>query len=127
MRQAIQDVTDFHIACDIPILHVPTFPHSDRVELRVKLIDEEVNKELLPAIERRDMVAVADGIADSIYVLTGMALEFGIPLECVWEAVQAANMAKLDPITGKVRRREDGKVLKPDGWQPPDIHKAIYG
>jgi predicted HAD superfamily Cof-like phosphohydrolase len=64
---------------------------------------------------------IADAIADSIYVLVGTALEYGIPLDRVWAAVRAANMAKVDPVTGLVRKRADGKILKPDGWQPPDI------
>ena len=33
----------------------------------------------------------------------------------------ATNFAKIDPDTGKVRKREDGKVLKPEGWQPPNL------
>jgi predicted HAD superfamily Cof-like phosphohydrolase len=64
---------------------------------------------------------IADAIADSIYVLVGTALEYGIPLDRVWNAVQAANMAEVDPVTGLVRKRTDGKILKPDGWLPPDI------
>jgi len=127
VKQAIQDVADFHRACGVPILLTPHFPEDDRIELRINIMDEEFNKELLPAINRRDMIATADGIADAIYVLVGTALEFGIPLEWVWDAVQAANMAKVDPVTGLVRRRADGKVLKPDGWQPPDIEKVLYG
>lgn len=127
MKQAVQDVADFHRACGVPIPESPEFPAIDRINLRFELISEEVVGELLKAIVRRDMVATADGIADSIYVLVGTALEFGIPLERVWDAVQAANMAKVDPVTGLVRRRADGKVLKPDGWLPPDIEKALYG
>jgi hypothetical protein len=36
-------------------------------------------------------------------------------------------MAKVDPVTGLVRRRDDGKVLKPEGWKAPDVVKAVYG
>ena len=91
----------------------------------MELIREEVNRELLPAMEAGDMPEIADAMADSIYVIVGAALEYGIPLDRVWAAVQRANMAKVDPATGKVRKRHDGKVLKPEGWTPPDISAAL--
>ena len=49
----------------------------------------------------------------------------GIPLDRVWAAVHRSNMAKVDPATGKVIKRADGKVLKPEGWTPPDIPAAL--
>lgn len=146
MFSALQDVADFHKACDIPMLSSPGIPDRDRVELRISLIEEEVNKELIAALHRvrqvsdvirnsdvdtvvnwktKSLVEIADGIADSIYVLIGTALEFGIPLDDVWDKVQESNMDKVDPATGKVRKREDGKVLKPEGWKPPDIAEVI--
>lgn len=127
MISLLWDVRDFHTVCDLPILHNPMIPSPERVELRWKLVDEEVNKELKPAMDAEDLVGIADAIADSIYVLVGTAIEYGIPLDYVWRAVQAANMAKVDPATGKVRKREDGKVLKPEGWVAPDIKRIIEG
>lgn len=121
MKQCIDDVTAFHVACDVPILSTPTIPSPERVELRMELIREEVNRELLPAMAAADLPEIADAMADSIYVIVGAAIEYGIPLAKIWELVQSANMAKADPITGKVRKREDGKVLKPDGWISPNI------
>jgi len=125
MIEAIKDVAAFHLACDIPILAAPTVPSPSRVDLRVDLIEEEVNRELIPAMRKGDLVEIADAMADSVYVIIGAALEYGIPLDHVWAAVQDANMAKVDPVTGKVWRREDGKVLKPPGWTPPDIRGAL--
>lgn len=132
MRRLIEDVTAFHLACDVPVRFIPMEPEAPRRKLRIKLIDEEVNRELIPALIRGDMAKIADGLTDSIYVHVGAAIEYGIPLEKIWEIVQRANMAKVDPVTGKVRKREDGKVLKPDGWQPPDdeiakvLEEAIF-
>jgi len=132
-------VAAFHRAGDIPIANRPIAPNSDRVRLRAKLIDEEC-QEVLSAMfadwhrDREidagrvevDLLGVADGLADLIYVVVGAALEFGIPLDRVWDEVQAANMRKVAP-DGRVRRRSDGKLLKPRGWQPPDIETAVFG
>jgi predicted HAD superfamily Cof-like phosphohydrolase len=126
MKTALRDVEDFHRVCDLPILATPTIPSAERAGLRIELIEEEVNRELLPAMRANDLVSIADAMADSIYVIVGAALEYGIPLDKVWAEVQRANMTKCDIFTGKVKYREDGKVLKPDGWQPPNI-AAILG
>jgi predicted HAD superfamily Cof-like phosphohydrolase len=64
-------------------------------------------------------------MADSIYVIVGAAIEYGIPLAAIWQAVQDSNMLKVDPTTGKVIRREDAKILKPPNWQPPDIERIL--
>lgn len=125
MQKVISDLRDFHVACDVPILNEPTIPPLPRKALRRRLIDEEVNKELIPALDADDLEKIADGIADGIYVLVGTALEYGIPLEYVWAEVQRSNMQKVDPKTGKVCRREDGKILKPEGWTPPDIRGVL--
>jgi len=49
----------------------------------------------------------------------------GYDIQGAWDEVVKTNMAKVDPATGKVRRREDGKILKPEGWKPPDMSKFI--
>jgi predicted HAD superfamily Cof-like phosphohydrolase len=121
VRTVIKDVAAFHRATDTPVLDKPQIISADRMGLRWRLIDEEVNTELVAAMAAKSLPDIADAIADSIYVLVGTALEYGIPLDRVWNAVQAANMAKVDPVTGLVRKRTDGKILKPDGWLPPDI------
>jgi predicted HAD superfamily Cof-like phosphohydrolase len=120
MKSIMDDVRVFHEACDVPVLDKPQIPSQERCHLRNSLNDEEW-EELWSALDRGDLVGIADALADLIYVLVGMALEYGIPLDKVWDAVQQTNIAKIDPATGKVRKREDGKILKPDGWQPPDI------
>lgn len=121
---AVADVRAFHEATGTPALDRPAFPSFERVDLRASLVEEEM-AELEAALIERSLPAVADAIADLIYVLIGTALEFGISLDRVWAEVQRSNMAKVDPATGKVRRREDGKVLKPEGWTPPDIAGAL--
>lgn len=128
MQSILNDVAAFHRACDVPVVETgPSEPATDRIDLRLRLINEE-HGELTTAMYRGDLVAIADGIVDLIYVLIGTALEYGfLALPAVWAAVQRANMAKVDPATGRVAKRSDGKVLKPAGWQPPDVEGALYG
>lgn len=69
---------------------------------------------------------VVDGIIDTMVTLTGLGYSMGVDMEKAWAEVHASNMAKIDPTTGKVIRREsDGKVLKPEGWAPPDLVKVV--
>ena len=115
MSDWFQDVLEFHKAMGHYIGNTPQFPDFLVIELRHALEQEEFS-ELCSAVINRDIVGVADGIADLIYVLIGRAISFGIDLRPVFAAVHKANMAKVDgPI------RADGKKLKPEGWKPPDI------
>jgi predicted HAD superfamily Cof-like phosphohydrolase len=126
MQGLLEDVRAFHEMTGAHIGTEPDAPSFRRVELRDRLIDEEVNKELRPALLSGDLVKIADGLADSIFVLVGTAIEYGIPLDRVWHAVQQANMAKRDPVTGAIRRDPGGKILKPEGWKEPNIIESLF-
>jgi predicted HAD superfamily Cof-like phosphohydrolase len=102
---------------------VPKVPTNERVALRRRLIEEEY-EELIEALDEGDLAHIAKEAADVIVVVLGAMAEYGIPFDEVWKAVHASNMAKVGE-DGKVARREDGKVLKPDGWEPPNIEKII--
>jgi predicted HAD superfamily Cof-like phosphohydrolase len=115
-------VAEFHRAFGVPSLDRPGFPDG-RVSLRINLITEEF-VELLLAIGQRDIVEVADALADLLVVTYGTALEFGIPIDEVFEEVHDSNMSKLDE-NGKPIYREDGKVLKGPNWRPPDIRHIL--
>jgi len=65
-------------------------------------------------------------VLDLIVVLIGYGLSRGWPMNEGWAEVMRSNMAKIDPRTGAVRRREDGKILKPEGWTPPDLASLIH-
>ena len=124
IHNVLCDVTNFHIAMQMPIrCSIPYFPQQPRIDLRLDLVQEEVN-ELATACRERNLPEVADAIVDAIYVLVGMGVEFGIPIVEVWDAVQAANMAK---VGGP--KRADGKQLKPAGWKPADVAAILrkYG
>ncbi len=93
--------------------------------MRARLLDEEVREFHNALSEDDNIIELADALADIIYIVVGTALEFGIPLDRVWTEVQRSNMAKVDPTTGKAKHRVDGKILKPEGWTPPDIVAAF--
>lgn len=124
MKSLLNDVRAFHEACDVPVATSVGFPSRERVELRQRLLREEY-LEWLHAVSERDMVEVADALADMVYIIAGTALEFGIPLDRVWDEVQRSNMAKVDPVSGKVTKRPDGKVTKPQGWEGPRIGEVL--
>lgn len=116
MHKWQEDVQAFHEKFGALVNKQPTVPGMGERHLRRALIDEEVNKELGPAIIDGDLVKIADGMADAIYVILGTAVAFGIDLEPIWEEVHRTNMLK--EAGGK---RADGKILKPAGWKPPDV------
>lgn len=97
---------------------------EDRLQLRLGLIEEEFDRELRPAVAKRDIVETADALGDIIYVVVGFALELGVDLDAVIGEIQASNMTKLG-ADGQVTRREDGKVLKGPNYVKPDIAKVL--
>jgi len=116
----IDDVEAFHKASGQLILGDDQRPGLTRRVLRHRLLREEMN-ELEDALIGSDIVEVADAYADIIYIVLGSAL-MHIGKERflrVWSEVHRTNMAKCP--NGKSTSREDGKIVKPDGWTPPDI------
>ena len=88
-----------------------------QAELYADLIREEFD-EFCAATSKVDR---ADAVIDLIVVLIGYGHSMGWKLAALWDEVHRSNMDKVDPATGDVRRREDGKILKPTGWTPPDV------
>ena len=117
-------VEDFMEAMEQEVNTVPTFPEEDVQRLRLDLIEEELD-ELHYAIDNKDMVEIADALGDLLYVVYGAGHAFGIDLDECFKEIHASNMSKLGP-DGKPIKREDGKVLKPDTFFPPDL-KSILG
>jgi predicted HAD superfamily Cof-like phosphohydrolase len=111
-------VRDFHEAFGQRVGTKPTLPNYGERELRIRLMGEEF-KEYNQAEENDDLTNLAVELADIIYIACGTAVSYGIPLDEVFEAIHNANMEKL--VDGKVIRREDGKIKKPEGWKPADI------
>jgi len=133
-----KQVREFHEKFGITVRKTPTVPSAEEMRLRAKLIMEEAIEvlEAMGAGEKHlealrsevkwtirtiygdniDLVKVADGFADLDYVVEGARSVFGIDGEPIANIVHAANMRK---VGGK--RAPDGKVLKPEGWMPPDV------
>lgn len=88
--------------------------------LYLELVREEFI-ELVEAVDAGDEIEVLDALVDILVVTIGAGHSMGANMEGAWNEVMRTNFAKIDPETGKVRKREDGKVLKPEGWQPPEL------
>ena len=94
--------------------------------LYTRLINEEV-QELWSANSNGDKVECLDALIDILVVTTGAIHSLGADGIGAWREVMRTNFAKIDQETGKVRKREDGKVLKPDGWHPPNLKPYLKG
>lgn len=66
-----------------------------------------------------------DALVDAWYYSLNIAAKHGVNMSKIFDVVHKANMDKRDPETGKFLRREDGKIIKPKGWQSPDITGQI--
>ena len=89
-------------------------------KLYLSLIKEEYG-ELRDAVKAKDEVETLDALIDILVVTIGAAHAMGYDAEGAWNEVMKTNFAKIDPETGSVRRREDGKILKPEGWKAPEL------
>ena len=116
MTNPFRDQEKFMKACDQQV------DGSDALQygMYLKLIDEEW-KELQDALEANDRIEQLDALIDILVVTIGAIHSGGFDAEGAWKEVMKTNFAKIDKETGKVRKRDDGKVLKPLGWVPPDL------
>jgi predicted HAD superfamily Cof-like phosphohydrolase len=148
----ISKVSEFHKTFDAPILESPQIPSEERCQLRVSLLQEELN-ELSDAIKNNDIVEIADALCDLQYVLSGAILEFGLSrkFDELFDEVQRSNMSKAcnsiqesietigyykkkDGTEGGykqkgdkwiVYRTSDNKVLKSINYSPAELKNII--
>lgn len=113
MTNPFKDQSRFMTACDQTVGEI----NSQQYYMYKTLIREEF-EELLAA---RSQLEELDALIDILVVTVGAIHSMGADGEGAWNEVMRTNFAKIDPETGKVRKREDGKVLKPEGWQPPNL------
>jgi predicted HAD superfamily Cof-like phosphohydrolase len=117
-----KDQEKFMLACDQTVGEF----NVNQFNLYTKLIEEEF-KELGVAIEQTDQLETLDALIDILVVTIGAIHSMGADGEGAWKEVMSTNFAKIDSETGKVRKRDDGKVLKPADWQPPQLAQFIKG
>jgi|LauGreDrversion4_2_1035121.scaffolds.fasta_scaffold145927_7 predicted HAD superfamily Cof-like phosphohydrolase len=125
MEKQILQVKQFQDAFAVKMPNRPKLLSKKRSEFRHKLLQEEVD-EIKKGAEELDIVQVADGIIDSMYILIGTAHEYGIAdrLVLLFDEVHRSNMSKMGS-DGKAIFRPDGKVLKPESYSPPKLDKII--
>jgi predicted HAD superfamily Cof-like phosphohydrolase len=130
MLKQILQVKEFQDAFNVEMPMKPMMLPLEREKLRQRLLQEEVDE-----LDRAfDLTDKADAIVDCMYILIGTALEHGIAdrMEMLFDEVHRSNMSKMGE-DGKALIREDGKILKPDTYSPPNLAKimerdfSVYG
>jgi predicted HAD superfamily Cof-like phosphohydrolase len=113
MTNPFRDQAKFMTACDQSV----DVYNEDQYKLYCDLIKEEYN-ELNTA---QNKVEELDALIDILVVTIGAIHSIGADAEGAWKEVMRTNFDKIDKETCKVRKRDDGKVLKPVGWTPPNL------
>jgi len=149
---SLNQVAEFHKTFQHPIEKHPIIPSRKRCDLRLALIQEELN-ELKEAITHNDIVEIADALCDIQYVLSGAVLEFGMgeKFRDLFDEVQRSNMSKVcnteeiavatvnhyeehentdcyyKKVDGKymVYRTKDNKTLKSVDYSPADLRSIL--
>ena len=120
MTNPFRDQSKFMQACDQTVEDF----NLEQFQLYGNLIAEEVTEFGL-AVSQNDKVETLDALVDILVVTIGAIHSMGADAEGAWKEVMRTNFAKIDKETGKVRKRDDGKVLKPLGWVPPDLNPFL--
>jgi predicted HAD superfamily Cof-like phosphohydrolase len=119
MTNPFRDQEKFMRACDQTVEGY----NIDQYNMYLKLIKEEY-AELVDALTAANAVEQLDALIDILVVTIGAIHSAGFDAEGAWKEVMSTNFAKISE-DGKVRKREDGKVLKPVGWNPPNLKPFI--
>ena len=122
-------VAEFHLAIGKALPTVPTVPEAAELAFRLTLLGEEMAEVQeaaaaltvrLPRAEVADVFPLAHELVDLLYVAYGALQALGVDADLAFAEVHRVNMRK---ATGP--RRADGKQLKPEGWQPADLKRAL--
>lgn len=132
MSTYFQDVGDFHRKFEIPAFdprNAVAFPSVETFMYRKKFLEEEL-REFIDAFAEGDLEKALDALVDLTYVTLGTAQYFNAPFHQLWMEVQRANMDKVRVTREncppeKQYRADEGLVMKPPGWRPPELAKII--
>ena len=124
MHWECEALTEFNEAFEIPYSEEPTLGQQKMAELRIRLLEEEV-AEYAQAVRDGDLVEVLDALGDIAYILAGTILNHGLQvvIDDAFSEIHRSNMEKL--VDGKVLKRGDGKVIKPDDWIAPNLSQFL--
>jgi NTP pyrophosphatase (non-canonical NTP hydrolase) len=111
------DVKKFIDACD-------QASSEKTKKLYLRLIYEEF-QEFIDAVNDNDDVEQLDACMDMIWVIIGYCYMKQFDIEGAWGEVTRTNLEKIDGETGKVIKRDDGKIMKPSDWKEPDFKKYV--
>lgn len=114
----VEMIQRFSIEFGVPVCETPGWPPTEVVAERLAMIREEWG-ELTRAVDAHDLVAVADALADLLYVVAGTAPVLGINMQPILAEVHRANMSK---TPGTVPH---AKGVKGPGYRPPQVRKAL--
>lgn len=124
---------NFMVACGQTINTV----NWKQIELYKELIREEIVRELFPALDawmadplnEENIREVLDAIGDSLVVVRGLAYSMGQNPNQILYRIDQSNLTKIPKGDNKVKKREDGKILKPDTFEPPaldDLVRSVF-
>jgi predicted HAD superfamily Cof-like phosphohydrolase len=154
MKDHFADVVRFNEAARGYLPHCPTMLTKDETQLCLRLLLEEtfecvtamfdpesntyqrmrnhhdamqwtLKHETSAADLIQNDVELLDGLCDTLVVAMGMAAMAGLPLNEGMDEVNASNLAKIDPATGKCIKDAGGKIQKPEGWKRPDLRAVL--
>jgi predicted HAD superfamily Cof-like phosphohydrolase len=95
--------------------------NRDQYQMYCNLIKEEFDE----LCDSDNIVDDLDALIDIMVVTAGAIHSLGVDAEGAWKEVMRSNFAKVDPSTGRVNKREDGKILKPANWEPPRLKEFV--
>jgi predicted HAD superfamily Cof-like phosphohydrolase len=121
MKKQLEQLKEWNVACGIDTPPHFIALHKDRMRLRYDLLDEENSEYILADTH----IELADALGDMLYVLVGTIVEHGLSdkIEAIFDEIHRSNMTKA--VDGAVIKREDGKIMKPKGYQKPNLENIL--
>lgn len=118
-------VREFHVKYGHFISDKATVAIPEVVKARrLALILEEM-KELREALLEENIIEIADGIGDLVYVLVGTAISYGIPFDRVFQEIHRSNMTKTDS-KAPLGEKYGTKTPKGPDFIAPDLFSILH-
>ena len=124
MSKFTDDIKKFHEKFWLfPLVDKPGLLPDDIMDFRIKFLNEELD-ELIEGFDCDDIEKIADALVDIVYVALGTAYLMRLPFDALWNEVHSANMKKVRATT-VTKRGTTFDVIKPKGWQPPNLKHLL--